>query len=305
MFDKAVIKKSLILLLVILMSLTVFTLVGCGSSDNKKETTETSNELILATTTSTQDSGLLDELLPIFEDEYDMTVKTVAVGTGEAIELGKKGEADVLLVHAKDSEVEFVNGGFGLERVEVMYNDFIIVGPEADPAGIKGSATAPEAFQKIAAAGANGTTTFITRGDDSGTNKKELKIWAEAGIDPKGQAWYVTAGPSMGQALTVANEKQAYTLADRGTFVSMENKLSGTVILVEGDKSLMNQYSVIVVNPDKLPDVDLNVEGAEDFVEFLTSKEGQKAIEAYKKNNTVLFHANAEGETRGTGDEKE
>lgn len=296
-------KKTLILVVLTLMVISIFLLVGCGSSNDTK--TEKASKLILATTTSTQDSGLLDELIPAFEKKYNVKVKTVAVGSGEALKMGEEGDADVLLVHAKDSEEELIKNGFGIERVEVMYNDFIVVGPEADPAAIKGSATAAEAFQKIAASGGNGTATFITRGDDSGTHKKELKIWAEAGIDPKGQAWYVQAGPSMGQALNVSNEKQAYTLADRGTYVSMQDKLPGTAILLEGDKSLKNQYAVIVVNPDKHPNVKLNVEGAGDFVEFLTSKEGQKEIEAYKVNNTVLFHANAQGETRGMGDEKE
>lgn len=295
-------KKTLILLLVCLMAVTVFALVGCG--DNGEETTEKSNELILATTTSTQDSGLLDELIPAFEKEYDITVKTVAVGTGEALTMGEEGNADVLLVHAKASEEEFVKNGYGLERVEVMYNDFIILGPESDPAGIQGTASAAEAFKKIAETG----STFISRGDDSGTNKKEMTIWEEAGVDPKGQTWYEETGQGMGNTLTVANEKQAYTLSDRATYLSTLDSMGETFLLkimVEGDKSLFNQYSVIIVNPEEHPNLDLNVQGAADFVEFLTSEEGQDMIGSFKKFDTVLFTPNAEGETDGLGDYKE
>lgn len=296
-------KKPLILLLVLLMAISVFAIVGCGSSDDtteEKETTKESSELILATTTSTQDSGLLDELLPTFEDEYGVKVKTVAVGTGEALTMGEEGEADVLLVHAKASEEEFVNGGFGIERVEVMYNDFIVLGPESDPAGIQGMDDAAEAFKKIAAAGA----TFVSRGDNSGTNKKEMKIWEEAGIDPKGQAWYVETGQGMGNTLTVANEQQGYTLSDRATYLSTLDSMGETFLLkimVEGANSLLNQYSVIIVDPKKHPDLDLNTDAASDFVEFLTSEEGQNLIGSFKKFDTVLFTPNAQGESDGMG----
>lgn len=266
--------------------LTGFVAVGCGGSEP--------TGMILATTTSTKDSGLLDELIPIFEKEYNHTVKTLAVGTGEALKMGEKGDADVVLVHSKASEEEFVKNGFGLERVEVMYNDFIIVGPASDPAGIKGDKSATDALNKIAASGA----TFVSRSDDSGTHKKELKLWDEAGVDPKGQSWYLETGQGMGETLTIANQKQAYTLTDRATYVVMRKGFE-LEIIVEGDKSLYNQYGVIVVNPDKHQGLDLNTKGAGDFVQFLTSEEGQKMIGDYKMEGTVLFTPNATGETRG------
>ncbi|MBU4489875.1 MAG: extracellular solute-binding protein, partial [Actinobacteria bacterium] len=266
-------------------------LAGCGEKEASKKS------LVLATTTSTQDSGLLDLVIPEFEEKYGVTVKTVAVGTGEALKMGERGDADVLLVHARDSEEKLVDDGYGLERVEVMYNDFVIVGPEADPAGIKGEKSAAEALGKIAETG----STFVSRGDDSGTNKKEKKIWAEAGVDPAGQPWYVETGQEMGNTLTVTNEKQGYTLSDRATRLSKKDTLQ-LVIVVEGDKSLFNQYSVIVVNPEKHPNLDLNVNGAGDFVEFLTSEEGQELIGSYEKYDTVLFHPDAKGETRGMGE---
>ncbi|MBU4301599.1 MAG: extracellular solute-binding protein, partial [Actinobacteria bacterium] len=266
-------------------------LAGCGEKEASKKS------LVLATTTSTQDSGLLDLVIPEFEEKYGVTVKTVAVGTGEALKMGERGDADVLLVHARDSEEKLVDDGYGLERVEVMYNDFVIVGPEADPAGIKGEKSATGALGKIAETG----STFVSRGDDSGTNKKEKKIWAEAGVDPAGQPWYVETGQEMGNTLTVTNEKQGYTLSDRATRLSKKDTLQ-LVIVVEGDKSLFNQYSVIVVNPEKHPNLDLNVNGAGDFVEFLTSEEGQELIGSYEKYDTVLFHPDAKGETRGMGE---
>ncbi len=275
---------TILLLTAIIVSAALVS--GCGSG---KPTA-----LILATTTSTQDSGLLDYLLPKFEKEYNHTVKTLAVGTGEALKLGEKGDADVVLVHAKASEEEFVKQGFGLERVQVMYNDFIIVGPTADPAGIKGDKSGVDAFKKIAAAGA----TFISRADDSGTHKKELELWKAAGIDPKGRPWYVETGQGMGETLTIANQKQGYTLSDRATYVVMRKGFQ-LEILVEGDKSLFNQYGVEVVNPDKHPGIKLNTKGAGDFVQFLTSKEGQNLIRDYKMEGTQLFTPNATGETRG------
>lgn len=284
-------KKLVLLVITLTLAASLMALAGCGEKEESK------SSLVLATTTSTQDSGLLDMLIPEFEEKYGVMVKTIAVGTGEALKMGERGDADVLLVHAKDSEEELVDGGYGLERVEVMYNDFIIVGPEADPAGIGGEKNAADAFKKIAETG----STFVSRGDDSGTNKKEKKIWAEAGVDPAGQPWYVETGQGMGNTLTVAAEKQGYTLSDRATYLSKKETVD-LVIVVEGDKALFNQYSVIVVNPEKHPDLDLNVEGAGDFVEFLTSDEGQESIGSYEKYDTVLFHPNAKCETRGMGD---
>lgn len=265
------------------------TVTGCGESAPAT--------LVLATTTSTLDSGLLDVLIPEFEKEYNVKVKTLAVGTGEALEMGEKGDADVLLVHSKDEEEKFVDAGFGFERVQVMYNDFIIVGPDADPAGIKGEKSAVEAFEKIAGASA----TFVSRGDDSGTHKKEQKLWKEAGIEPEGKPWYVDTGQGMGETLTITNQKRGYTLSDRATYVTMRPTLRLSV-LVEGDKRLDNQYGVIVVNPRKHPGLELNTGAAGDFVQFLTSEKGQERIGAYEVGGVVLFHPNADGETMGLGD---
>jgi len=232
-------------------------------------------DLILATTTSTQDSGLLDELVPAFQEETGYLIKTVAVGTGEALEMGKQGNADVLLVHAPASEKELMAEGSGAERLLVMHNDFIIVGSPDDPAGIKGSPTAVEAFQKIAEAQAP----FISRGDDSGTHKMELAIWKKAGVTPEGD-WYQESGQGMGATLKIASEKNAYTLTDRATYLANKDTLA-LDILVEGDKGLLNVYHVIVVNPDKHPKV--NIEGARAFAAFLTSKAGQAMIGEFGK----------------------
>jgi tungstate transport system substrate-binding protein len=268
------------------------TLAGCSSG---KPTA-----VILATTTSTQDSGLLDHLLPVFDKKFNHKTKTIAVGTGEALKMGERGDADVVLVHALAAEEAFVKAGFGLERVQVMYNDFIVIGPQSDPAGIKGDKSAVDAFKKIATAGAAGKTVFVSRGDASGTNAAEIKIWAEARIDPKGQPWYVVTGQGMGETLTIANQKSAYTLSDRATYVTREGTIQ-LVILVQGDPALYNLYGVEVVNPAKHPGIKLNTEGAGDFVQFLTSKQGQEMIGAYKVKGIVLFHPNARGETRGMG----
>lgn len=266
--------------------------LGCGGSSTK--------ELVLATTTSTLDSGLLDVLRPVFEKDFNVNVKTLAVGTGEALKMGERGDADVLLVHSRDAEDEFVEQGFGLERVQVMFNDFIIVGPAADHAGIKGDRSASEAFKKMAAAGA----LFVSRADDSGTHKKEQKLWKEAGVDPNGQPWYVETGQGMAETLNIASQKEACTLSDRATFLTVKKALK-LVTLVEGDKALGNQYGVIIVNPGRHPDLKLNVEAAGDFVQFLTSVDGQKLIGSYELEGVVLFHPNAAGETRGMGNAKE
>lgn len=283
-------KRMTVLVLLAAIIMTAAVSVGCGGGEP--------TAMILATTTSTKDSGLLDELIPVFEKEYNHTVKTLAVGTGEALALGEKGDADVVLVHSKASEEEFVKQGFGLERVEVMYNDFIIVGPPGDPAGIKGDKSAADAFKKIAAAGA----TFVSRSDDSGTHKKELLLWKEAGVDPNGQPWYLETGQGMGETLNISNQKQGYTLSDRATYIVMREGFQ-LEILVEGDKSLFNQYGVIVVNPEKHEGLDLNTKGAGDFVQFLTSEEGQEMIGDYKMEGEVLFTPNAKGETRGGAEE--
>jgi tungstate transport system substrate-binding protein len=227
--------------------------------------------IILATTTSTQDSGLLDVLVPMFEEQSGYTVQTIAVGSGEAMKMGEEGNADVLLVHAPSSEVTFMEGGFGTDRFLVMHNDFIIVGPAADPAGIKGMTTAKEAFAAIFNAGA----TFITRGDDSGTHKKELALWKSAELDPAGQAWYTETGQGMGASMTVASEKQAYILTDRATYLANKDNYQ-LEILVEGDKGLLNVYHVITVNAEKWTAA--NYEGALAFANFMVAPETQAVI---------------------------
>lgn len=227
--------------------------------------------LILATTTSTQDSGLLDVLIPMFEAQTGYKVQTVAVGSGEAMKMGEEGNADVLLVHAPASEVAFMDAGNGKDRFLVMHNDFIVVGPAADTAGIKGMTSAVDAFKAIYEAGAP----FITRGDDSGTHKKELALWKSAGLDPAGQAWYVETGQGMGASLTVANEKAAYILTDRATYLANKENYQ-LEILVEGDNSLLNVYHVITVNPDKWPKA--NYEGALAFANFMIDPATQEVI---------------------------
>ncbi len=228
--------------------------------------------LILATTTSTQDSGLLDVLIPLFEQETGYRVQTVAVGTGQALQMGQDGNADVLLVHAPSSEKTYMDGGFGKDRALVMHNDFIIVGPADDPAGIKGLSPI-DAFKAIYASGA----AFVSRGDDSGTNKKELDLWKKTALDPKTEkpAWYIETGQGMGATLIMASEKNAYTLTDRATYLANKVNLQ-LEILVEKDNSLLNVYHVITVNPDKWPKV--NYEGALAFYNFLIAPDAQKVI---------------------------
>jgi tungstate transport system substrate-binding protein len=227
--------------------------------------------IILATTTSTQDSGLLDVLVPLFEEQSGYTVQTIAVGSGEAMKMGEEGNADVLLVHAPASEVTFMEAGHGIDRFLVMHNDFVIVGPAADPAGIKGMATATEAFTAIFNAGAE----FITRGDDSGTHKKELALWKAAALDPAGQAWYVETGQGMGASMIVASEKGAYILTDRATYLANKDNYQ-LEILVEGEPGLLNIYHVITVNPDKSDQI--NSEGGLAFANFMVDAATQAVI---------------------------
>jgi tungstate transport system substrate-binding protein len=243
--------------------------------------------IVVASTTSTQDSGLFDYLLPLFTKKTGIEVRVVAKGTGQAIDLAKKGDADVLFVHDKKSEEQFVADGFGLTRFEVMYNDFIIVGPQADPAGIKGMSEAPVALAKIAAAAAP----FASRGDDSGTHKAELRLWKEAGIDVKAASgtWYRETGSGMGPTLNTAAGMGAYALADRGTWLAFKNK-SDLQILVEGDKKLFNQYGVMLVNPAKYPHV--KAADGQAFVDWLISPEGQQAIANYKIGGQQVFYHN-------------
>ncbi|MGB9628268.1 MAG: substrate-binding domain-containing protein [Thermodesulfobacteriota bacterium] len=233
-----------------------------------------SKTIILATTTSMQDSGLLDILIPIFQKKTGYFVKTIAVGSGQAISLGQRGEADVLLLHSPEDEKKFVKEGFGVHRSLVMHNDFVIVGPLNDPAKIKGIKSSSEAFKKIALS----KNLFLSRGDHSGTHKKEQSIWRSARIKPEGEKWYQQTGLGMGQTLGVAAEKKGYTLTDRGTYLALKKNL-GLNILVEGDPILLNLYHVIEVNPVKWPKV--NSLGARAFSEFIVSKETQEIIRTF------------------------
>jgi tungstate transport system substrate-binding protein len=246
--------------------------------------------IILATTTSTQDSGLLDVLVPMFEEQTGYTVQTVAVGTGEALKMGEAGNADVLLVHAPSSEVTFMEGGFGKDRFLVMHNDFIIVGPVDDPAGIQGLEPR-EAFTAIY----NTAAPFVSRGDDSGTHKKELSFWTKAELDPRTErpAWFLETGQGMGASLTVASEKGAYILTDRASYLANQDNLQ-LEILLEGDNALLNVYHVITVNPDKWSVV--NYEGALAFAAFMTDAATQKVIEEFgmDKYGQPLFYPDAQ-----------
>jgi tungstate transport system substrate-binding protein len=243
--------------------------------------------IVVASTTSTQDSGLFDYLLPLFTRKTGIEVRVLYKGTGEAIKVAQKGDADVLFVHDKKSEEKFVADGFGVKRFDVMYNDFIIVGPQADPAGIKGMSDAPAALAKIAAAAAP----FASRGDDSGTHKAELRLWKEAGVDAKAASgtWYRETGSGMGPTLNTAAGMGAYALTDRGTWLNFKNRADLT-ILVEGDKQLFNQYGVTLVNPEKFPHV--KKADGQAFVDWVISPEGQQAIATYKIDGQQLFFPN-------------
>jgi tungstate transport system substrate-binding protein len=228
-------------------------------------------QLILATTTSTQDSGLLDELLPLFERESGYHVKVIAVGTGQALAMAGRGDADVVLVHAPSAEKELIDEGVAVNRRLVMHNDFVIVGPAHDPAGIRGIESAAEALTTIA----NQEAPFVSRGDDSGTHKLEQKLWEQAGLDPEGKGWYEQSGQGMGATLQIANQRNAYTIADRGTYLAQSKNLE-LEVLVEGDPVLLNVYHVMQVNPERFDGV--NGEGGRAFVEFIVSEEAQEVI---------------------------
>jgi len=244
--------------------------------------------IVVASTTSTQDSGLFGHILPLFKAKTGIDVKVVAQGTGQALDTGRRGDADVLFVHAKAQEEKFVADGFGVKRYPVMYNDFVLIGPKSDPAGIKGMTDVAEALKIIKSKGAP----FISRGDRSGTHIAELDLWKAAGIDigkEKGP-WYKEIGQGMGAALNTASAANAYVLADRGTWLSFKNR-GDLDILVAGDKRLFNQYGVILVNPEKHPHVKKVLGQA--FIDWLVSPEGQKAIADYKINGQELFFPNA------------
>jgi tungstate transport system substrate-binding protein len=230
--------------------------------------------LTLATTTSTDDSGLLDFLLPDFESRYNTRVDVIVVGTGQALKLGEDGNADVLLVHARILEDSFMEAGYGSRREDVMYNDFVILGPPADPAGLRGQASAAEALKKIAATGA----AFVSRGDNSGTHNKEKALWTQAGLEPAG-LWYISAGQGMGAVLTLADEAEAYTISDRATFLARAQEGLELEILVEGDPVLFNPYGVIAVNPERYPQIQAQL--ADQFIEWLVSVDTQRRISEF------------------------
>jgi tungstate transport system substrate-binding protein len=246
--------------------------------------------ITVASTTSTEESGLFGYLLPSFTKETGIEVRVVAVGTGQALKIGEHGDCDVVFVHDRPAELAFVEQGFGIDRHEVMYNDFILVGPKADPAHVDGSKDIVASLRKIADA----KSPFVARGDDSGTSKAEMRLWKEAGIDPKTVrgGWYRDTGSGMGQTLNTAAAMDGYTLSDRGTWLSFRNKQNLTIV-VEGDRRLFNQYGVMLVNPAKYPHVkkDLGLK----FIDWLTSATGQRAIADYKIDGAQLFFPDAQG----------
>lgn len=263
-----------------ILALVAFAVVAAACSDDSPPAV-----LTLATTTSTNDSGLLDAIVPGFEEEYNARVDVIAVGTGQAIALGEAGDADVILVHSRSREDAFVEAGHGTERHDVMYNDFIVVGPTGDPAAIARTPIASDGMAVIAAT----ESTFASRGDDSGTHSKELSLWKTAGVDPDPNSpWYKSLGQGMGATLNFANEVGAYTLTDRGTYLSQGDALSSLAVMVGGtsidenvDPALLNPYGVIPVNPDKADEGDINKELADDFVEWITSIDTQEQISVF------------------------
>lgn len=241
--------------------------------------------LRMSTTTSTENSGLLSVLNPVFEKKYQARIDVIAVGTGKALKLGENGDVDIVFVHAPAAEIAFVEAGFGVDRKAVMHNDFVLLGAKDDTAQLKSSKTAVEAFQKIATNEAE----FVSRGDDSGTHKKEKSLWKTAGIEPNG-LWYIAAGQGMGAVLQMADEKQAYTLADRGTYIAYQDKIELNIVF-EGDKELFNPYHIMAVNPERYETANYSL--AKKYIEFVTSEEGQKIIADYKKQGQQLFYPDA------------
>jgi len=261
----------------LLCAFAAFTLVAIGPA--------TARDIKMATTTSTENSGLLKVLLPKYEAKCACKVQVISVGSGKAMELGKNGDVDVLLVHARESEDKFVAEGHGVNRKDVMYNDFILVGPQADPAGMKKQKSIVDAFKQLG----EGRSRFISRGDNSGTDQMEKSYWKQAGVIPKG-AWFVSAGLGMGEVLTMAGEMQGYTLSDRATYGAYRAK-TGLDIVLAGDPKMFNPYGIIAVNPKKYPA--LNYDGAMDFANWITSPEGQKTIADFKVSGEQLFFPSA------------
>jgi len=272
--------KSFLVMILILSA--TFVLMGGGPASAE-------TRIKCASTTSTQNSGLFDYLLPIFEKKTGIKIDVVAVGTGASIEIGKRGDADVVFVHAKEQELKAVEEGFFVNRHDVMYNDFVIIGPTNDPAKIKGIKSAADAFKKIAESGQS----FVSRGDKSGTHTKELSLWKKVNIEPAGQKWYLEVGQGMEKTQRIADEKRAYTLTDRGTWLATKDKDKlDLAIVLEGDTALFNQYGVMAVNPEKFKTV--KYKEAMEFVNWIISKEGQDAVATFKdKNGNPLFIPNA------------
>ncbi len=269
------VRKATHLVLLAIFSIIVFPSGGYAES-----------EIICASTTSTENSGLFGYILPIFEKKTGIKVKVVARGTGAAIEMGKRGDADVAFVHAKEQEMKAVEEGFFVNRHDVMYNDFVLIGPLNDPGKIKGIKSIADAFKKIAE-----SSQFVSRGDNSGTNTKELSIWKKTGIEPKGQKWYLEVGQGMEKTQRIANEKRAYTLTDRGTWLATKDKLE-MVIVLEGDTALFNQYGVMAVTSIKHKHA--KHKEAVEFINWIISREGQEAIASFRdKNGNQLFIPNA------------
>jgi tungstate transport system substrate-binding protein len=277
-------RMLLFLCLALVLTLAFNVLTACTRQEEpaltetqEKEEPIVKTSIILATTTSTENSGLLDFILPELEKDTGVETKVVAVGSGQALKMGEDGEADVLLAHAKSAEEALVAAGHGLERFDVMYNDFVILGPESDPAGIKANAGADvlAAFQLIY----DNQTTFVSRGDDSGTHKAELAHWTSINVEPSG-SWYIEAGRGMGEVIQMADEMLGYTLTDRATYLAMKDTVD-IVVLVEGDTKLFNQYGVIAVNPDKNDRI--NYEGAQKFIDWILSEKGQNMIAEFGK----------------------
>ncbi|MER9127716.1 substrate-binding domain-containing protein [Mesorhizobium sp. M0959] len=244
--------------------------------------------IVVASTTSTQDSGLFDYLLPIFKAKTGIDVKVIAQGTGQALDTARRGDADVVFVHAKEQELKFLEEGFAVKRYDVMYNDFVLIGPKSDPAGVKGTTNITAAFDTIRIKKAR----FVSRGDKSGTHSAELRLWKEAGVDidtAKGE-WYREIGQGMGAALNTSGAMNAYVLSDRGTWLSFKNR-GDLEIVVEGDKRLFNQYGVMLVSPEKFPTVKADL--GQSFIDYLVSAEGQKAIADYQIDGQQLFFSNA------------
>lgn len=272
--------KRTFVIFALFLTLVVSLIIGCSNN---------TESIILSTTTSTRDSGLLDEILPYFENETGIVVKVIAVGTGKALQMGVDGEADVLLVHAKASEEKFVSDGDGIERFDVMYNDFVLVGPKSDHNTREFSEM--KTLETVLMYINDNQLTFLSRGDDSGTNKKEMSLWHNIAIEPDGD-WYLSAGKGMGDVLVMTSELQAYTLTDRATYLSMQDKLDLEIVF-QTDPALINYYGVIAVNPDK--NNQINSKGADLFIEWLLSDSTQKKIENYgiEEFGQPLFFPNA------------